>query len=114
MSDPTPTVDAAKRLLELHAEYPYADLRGLLREKTSLHLGGTALDLARAYLALTERVRELEAALERLEAANEAVAATRSIQTYLRMVDVDKAEPAMEALNDARFAARALKREGTQ
>ena len=52
------------------------------------------------------RVKVLEEALERLEAACDALAATRSRETYLRMVDVDQATDQLQALDDARRDAR--------
>lgn len=47
-------------------------------------------------------------ALRGMEAANEALCATRSQETYLAMIDRDKAQDALVALDDARRNARAL------
>lgn len=49
---------------------------------------------------------ELRRALERLERACDDLAANRSQETYLRMIDADKAEPFLEALDEARREAR--------
>jgi hypothetical protein len=49
------------------------------------------------------RLRE---ALSRLESANDALCATRSQNTYLRMIDVDKASDALAELDAARRQAR--------
>ncbi|MFN3456914.1 MAG: hypothetical protein ACK4Z8_04985 [Novosphingobium sp.] len=52
--------------------------------------------------------RALVEALEELEAACDALAATRSQETYLRMIDVDKAYDALVALDEARTNARSI------
>jgi hypothetical protein len=54
----------------------------------------------------------LREALARLEAANEALAAKRSRETYLRMIDVDGAADELLGLDQARYAARAALGEG--
>jgi hypothetical protein len=54
-----------------------------------------------------DAVRE---ALERLENACDALAAKRSRETYLRMIDKDGATAELEELDNARFAARATLR----
>lgn len=55
----------------------------------------------------TEREREAVVdVLRNLERANEALAATRSQQTYLSMIDNDRASEQLEQLDDARRDAR--------
>ncbi|MCK9361761.1 hypothetical protein M0Q28_06095 [Patescibacteria group bacterium] len=60
---------------------------------------------ARATAAEAERDEEREA-LEELEAASDALAATRSQQTYLSMIDNDRATDALNRLDVARKRAR--------
>ncbi|MDH7638979.1 hypothetical protein [Sphingomonas oryzagri] len=52
------------------------------------------------------REREMREALGNLESACDRVAATRGRETYLLMIDHDKAGEALEALDEARRAAR--------
>ena len=58
--------------------------------------------------ALAPRTQGEASVLRELEAACEALAATRSQETYLSMVDRDKATDALARLDRARSAARAL------
>ena len=80
-----------------------------LKERTD-----TRPETARAEAAETEvatlkaRIAELEAGLAGLEAANAAVAGTRSQETYLSMIDRDHASDALLALDEARDRARRL------
>jgi hypothetical protein len=63
--------------------------------------------LATTHQRTLEALREAEKALERLEAANQQLAATRSSETYCMMLTDDGAEAALEALDTARRRARA-------
>jgi len=60
---------------------------------------------SRALAAEAQLARQGEA-LKGLEQACDALAITRSRETYLRMVEVDKASDALIALDNARIRAR--------